>query len=221
MEKSYSLGYQIKRSIQYSISFTFVYLQPTVTGPSSVFSETNNYFTIDVNGYDIERIRVTNASYTFDSTTGELVIYNVTNDVTVRITASSTKLCTLELVGHFFTSSGDRYGYWPATGRIKYMNKYGVEETFNVADAGLGAQTQTYYLTDKILEGTDVVCTNIALGTNYGTPSSRDVEFYQGPSESSQYLVYTGPGTGSSYTFENVQSSGSSIPAVIIAASGY
>lgn len=221
MEKSYNIGYKIKKVVKYSISFNFPYLQPTVTGPSYVYSETYNYFYIDLNGYNIEQLTVLNAAYTFNASSGELMIHNVTNNVSVTISASSKNLCTLQLKGYYYSSQGQVYGYWPATGTITFTNKYGVQEVFDVADAHLSTFPQVYYLTDKILEGTDVICTNIALGTNYGTPSHRDVEFYQGP-ELPAYLVYAGPGNGASYTFENVQSRGSGIrPSLVIAPSGY
>lgn len=221
MEKTYSVGNNIIEVVQYPISFTYTYLQPTITGPSYVYSGKNNSFSVDSTNYDLERITVTNASYTYNDSTGELVIYNVSNDVTVSIVASSKNLCTLKLAGHNYADKGQYYGYWPATGTIKYRDKYGIQRTFNVANANLNAFNVNYYMTDAIMEGTDVICTNIALSTNYGNPSYRNVRFYAGE-EISSYLVYTGPGTGSSYTFENVQSRGSGIRvSLVIASSGY
>ena len=215
MEKTYSVANTIIEVVQYPISFTFTYLEPTITGPSYVFSGKNNTFSVDSTNYDLERITVVNASYRYNDSTGELVIFDVEDDVRVTIVASSKNLRTLKLAGHNFADSGNYYGYWLASGTIKYRDKYGIQRIFNVANANLDAFNVNYYIRDTIMAGTDVICTNIVLDSNYGTASSRNVQFYAGPYEISTYLVYTGPGTGSPYTFENVQSN------LIIASSGY
>lgn len=210
------IGY--KYLTKYNITFNFTYLQPTVTGPSYVWTLQQNAFTVAIDDYNIESITVTNASYTFNSTTGDLIIYDVVGNVVVTIAAVAKDdiLYTLKVAGAQYADQGQYYGYWPSSGTITYTNKYGQSVTVNVANLniGPGPLTISWQRTNAILKGTAVVCTNIALSSNYGSPSARNVRFYR-YYQTSENIEHTGPGTGASYSYQNIDGS------VIISTSGY
>lgn len=203
---------------KYNITFNFTYVQPTVTGPSYVWTLQQNSFTVAVNDYNIESITVTNASYTFDNTTGDLIIYDVVGNVVVTIAAVAKDniLYWLEVTGAWDKDSyGNTYGFWPSSGTITYTNKYGQSVTVDVSTLGIGISGRSswdaYY---AMLKGTRVICTNIALSSNYLPSDARKVRFYRYYYDL-DHIEHTGPGTGASYTYQNIDGR------VIISPSGY
>ena len=201
---------------KYNITFNFTYVQPPITGSSYVWTLQQNSFTVAVTDYTINSIAVTNASYTFNSSTGDLIIYDVVGNVVVTIAAvaKDSILCGLNIHGYYYSDQqGNLHGYWPASGTVTYINKYGQSVTLDLSTLGKSTDQKNI-----ILAGTQVVCTNIALASDYGSPSQRQVQFYIGPYPvwSSSELVHSGPGTGTSYTYQNINDKW-----ILITSSGY
>lgn len=142
MSSNYFTGYKYIRSITVPVTITYTrsMFQPPVTGPATVKTDDSyNDFTIDLTDYILDStggITVTNASYTYYSSTGIIRIKNVTGPVTINITAHGIP-CTIYVGGH---SGGETQSTWtgsyPSAGTIKYIDIYGIQQTVNVADLG-------------------------------------------------------------------------------------
>lgn len=216
MNTNYFTGYKYTKSITVPVTITYTrsMFQPPVTGPTTVKTDDSyNDFTIDLTDYILDStggITVTNANYTYDSSTNVIRITDVTGPVTINITAHGIP-CTIFVGGAQGGETQSTFtGSYPSTGTIKYTDIYGIQQIVNVADLGCSVgwrQSPKYARIYDVLVGSDIVCTNIGVTTKNGsgTTSGYYVSLRFGNVGTSYDSYSVTSSSRISYTFTNVQ----------------
>lgn len=213
---NYFTGYKYIRSITVPVTITYTrsMFQPPVTGPATVKTDDSyNDFTIDLTDYILDStggITVTNANYTYNSSTNTIRITDATGPVTINITAHGIP-CTIFVGGAQGGETQSTFtGSYPSTGTIKYTDVYGIQQIVNVADLGCSVgwrQSPTYARIYDALVGSDVVCTNIGVTTKNGSGTTTGYYVYlRFGNVGTSYDSYSVTSSSRvNYTFTNIQ----------------